>query len=184
MDYFYFVKAESEEERGPPSIAINDDKTGMLKSAVLKQKGIEEWSLKVVKEFVEALGYKKIVMKTDNENAIMALKGEVKHRSHVEIIPEQSAAYDSKAAGKIENAVQRIEKQFITLRDALQTRINEKVETGNPVIEFLVLHTSDTLNRYHVGSDGRTSYQRWKGKQFKRVVPEFGEQVLYLNLAR
>ena len=55
MDYFYFVKAENEEERGPPSIAINDDKTGMLKSAVLKQKGIEEWSLKVVKEFVEAL---------------------------------------------------------------------------------------------------------------------------------
>ena len=72
--------------------------------------------------------------------------------------------------------------QFITLRDALQTRLSEKIETGNPVIEFPVLHTSDTLNRYHVGSDGRTSYQRWKGKQFKRVVPEFGEKVLYLKL--
>ena len=49
MDYFYFIKAENEEERGPPSIAIIDDKTGMMKSAVLKQKGIEEWSVKVVK---------------------------------------------------------------------------------------------------------------------------------------
>ena len=35
MDYFYFIKAESEEERGPPSIAIVDDKTGKLTSAVL-----------------------------------------------------------------------------------------------------------------------------------------------------
>ena len=56
----------------------------------------------------------------------MALRNEVKHRSHVEIVPEQPPAYDSKTAGKAENAVQRIEKQFITLRDALQTRSNEK----------------------------------------------------------
>ena len=32
-------------------------------------------------------------------------------------------------------------------------------------------HASETLNRYHIGSDGRTAYQRWKGKNFKRVVP-------------
>ncbi len=50
MDYFYFVKAEVEDERGPPSIALVDDKTGMLGSAVLKQKGIEEWSVRVVKK--------------------------------------------------------------------------------------------------------------------------------------
>ena len=59
MDYFYLIKAEKEDERGPPSIAIVDDKTGMLKSAVLKQKGVEEWPIKVVKNFVELLGYNK-----------------------------------------------------------------------------------------------------------------------------
>ena len=41
MDYFYFIKGESKDERGPPSIVIIDDKTGMVKSAVLKQKGVE-----------------------------------------------------------------------------------------------------------------------------------------------
>ena len=39
----------------------------------------------------------------------MALINEVKHRSHVEIVPEQPPAYDSKTAGKAENAVQRVE---------------------------------------------------------------------------
>ena len=114
MDYFYFIKAESYEERGPPSIAIVDDKTRKLKSAVLNQKGVDEWSVKVVKNYIEMLGYKKIILRTDNENAIMALRNEVKHRSHVEIIPEQPPAYDSKTAGKAENAVQRVEKQFVT----------------------------------------------------------------------
>ena len=59
MDYFYFIKAEEESERGPPSIAIIDSKYGMLRSAVLKQKGVEEWSIKVVKNFIDILGYRK-----------------------------------------------------------------------------------------------------------------------------
>ncbi len=182
MDYFYFIKAEEESERGPPSIAIIDGKSGMLRSAVLKQKGVEEWSIQVVKNFNDILGHRKIILRTDNGNSIMALRTEVKQRSHVEIIPEQPPAYDSKTAGKAENAVQRIEKQFITLRDALQTRIDQKIESGHPVVEFLVMHTSDTLNRYHIGTDGRTNYQRWKGKSFKRVDAEFGESELYLRL--
>ena len=82
------------------SIAITDDKSGMLKSVVLKQKGVGEWSVKVVKEFVQLLGYKKVIMKNDNENAIMALRDEVKRESDVEIIPEQPPSYDSRASGK------------------------------------------------------------------------------------
>ena len=55
MDYVYFVKPEEDSERGAPSIAITDDKSGMLKSAVLKQKGVDEWSVKVTKDFVQLL---------------------------------------------------------------------------------------------------------------------------------
>ena len=105
MDYFYFVKAEVEDERGPPSIALVDDKTGMLGSAVLKQKGIEEWSVRVVTKFIDMLGYRKVIVKNDNEPAIMALRKEVKSMSDVEIVPEQPPAYDSRTSGKAENAV-------------------------------------------------------------------------------
>ena len=121
-------------------------------------------------------------MNNDNENAIMALRSEVKAQIDVEIIPEQPPAYDSKASGKGENAVQRIEGQFRTLKDALETRIGERLQHGHPAVEWLVMHSSDTLNRYRIGTDGKTSYQRWKGKIFKRVVPEFGEKVFYLRL--
>ena len=36
------------------------------------------------------------------------------------------------------------------------------------------------MNRYIVGVDGKTAYRRWKGKDFKRDVAEFGEAVMYL----
>ena len=181
MDYFYFVKPEEGVERGPPSIVLVDDKSGMLKSSVLKQKGVEEWSIKVVKKYVESLGYKKVVMKNDNENAIMALRDEVKKHLQVEVIPEQPPKYDSRTSGRAEHAVQRIEGQFRTLRSALETIIGEKMEAGHPIVEWMVSHAGDTLNRYHIGSDGRTSYQRWKGKAFKKVVPELGERIQYLR---
>ncbi len=111
----------------------------------------------------------------------MALRVEVKSRTEVEVIPEQPPAYDSRTSGKAENIVQRVEGQIRTLRDALETRLQERLQTGHPAIEWLVMHTSDTINRYRVGPDGRTAYQRWKGKSFKRVVPEFDEKVMYLR---
>ena len=41
-------------------------------------------------------------------------------------------------------------------------------------------HAAKTLNRYRVGQDGKTGYRRWKGKDFRVEIPEFGEKVFYL----
>ena len=47
---------------------------------------------------------------------------------------------------------------------------------------WLVMHCARTLNRFNVGSDGKTPYRRWKGKDFRREIAEFGEIVMYLKL--
>ena len=46
---------------------------------------------------------------------------------------------------------------------------------------WLVMHAARTINRYHVGVDGKTAYRRWKGKEVRREVAEFGECVMYLR---
>ena len=38
-----------------------------------------------------------------------------------------------------------------------------------------------TLNIGQRGEDGRSAWERVKGKGFNREIPEFGEQVLYLK---
>ena len=43
----------------------------------------------------------------------------------------------------------------------------------------MVEHAAKTTD-IGVGSDGRTGYRRWKGKDFRAEIPEFGEQIFYL----
>ena len=46
----------------------------------------------------------------------------------------------------------------------------------------IVDHAGYLYSRYQVGADGRTAYERWKGKRTKRPICEFAEKVLYLPL--
>ena len=48
---------------------------------------------------------------------------------------------------KGEVAAQRIEGQLRTLKDALETRTCDRLQHGHPAVEWLVMHSSDTLNR-------------------------------------
>ena len=59
----------------------------------------------------------------------------------------------------------------------METRLKQRIETGHPIIEWMVRHSSAVLNRYQIGVDGRAPNQRLKGKAFKRVVAELGEQI-------
>ena len=49
------------------------------------------------------------------------------------------------------------------------------------ILPWLVRHSAMTLNIGQRGEDGRSAWERVKGKCFNREVPEFGEKVLYLK---
>ena len=57
--------------------------------------------VKVLRNFISMMGYNGVIMKSDNEPAILALKEEVKTHSEVEIVPEESPLYASKSNGEI-----------------------------------------------------------------------------------
>ena len=49
----------------------------------------------------------------------------------------------------------------------------------HPVTTWLVNHCADVINKFKVGSDGKTSYERVKGKPYRRDMVEFGERVYF-----
>ena len=51
------------------------------------------------------------------------------------------------------------------------------MDSRSPVLRWLVRHAASLITRYQVGKDGRTAYERWKGKQHKKELAEFGECV-------
>ena len=72
------------------------------------------------------MGYKKVILKSDQEPATIALLEECSRTTSVNIVREEGKAYDSASNGKIESMVQVIEKQFRAMRDALETKAREK----------------------------------------------------------
>ena len=67
------------------------------------------------------------------------------------------------------------------MKDALETKIGARLTPNSTIIPWIVAHAARTMNRYQVGTDGKTAYRRWKGKDFKREVAEIGESILYLK---
>ena len=53
------------------------------------------------------------------------------------------------------------------------------IRTSHPILPWLVIHAADCLSKYHIGEDGKTAYERLKGKKFSRAIVEFGEKVHY-----
>jgi len=92
---------------------------------------------------------------------------------------KNSPVGDSRANGIAERAVQSIVGLVRTLKNALEYRTGLKFQCDHPVVPWLVEHASDVYNKFHIGSDGKTSYERWKGKPWNKETVEFGELVHY-----
>ena len=68
----------------------------------------------------------------------------------------------------VENAVQRVQGQFRVIRDDLESMIGRRMDGNHHCIPWMVRHAAQVINRYQVGSDGKTAYRRLKGSNFRR----------------
>ena len=136
--------------------------------------------LKVMQE-LKVLGYKRLILRSDQEEAIMALKKRVQAEWGDEMMLEESPVGESQSNGVVEKAVQDIQGQFRTLKEGLEERTGKRVPGDNAILAWMVKHAGQLINRYRVREDGRTSHERIRGKKFRREVAEFGECVWYLK---
>ena len=85
----------------------------------------------------------------------------------------------SASNGVVERAAQALEGQIRVLLLALERRIGRKVDPTEAVVAFMPEYAAYLLNRMEVGKDGKTSYERCKGKAATVIGLEFGEKVLW-----
>ena len=172
IDYAFLNEKQEvgDDTCGMPILAIKDRKTGIIQARVVPSKGNDKYAKKRLKKDIELLGYKKIVMKSDNESSILSLKQAVKDNTNVEIIPEESPVGDHQANGEVENAIKRIAGQFRTLKESTETRYQERLKSDHHAIPWMISHAASVINKYQVGQDGKTNHRRWKGKDFDRPI--------------
>lgn len=78
MDYG-FMKTEKHEEQMGPMLVIAEDTCGMIQAMCTPCKGTAHpWVAQRSAEWIEDLGYERIILKTDNEPSIVALSNDIR----------------------------------------------------------------------------------------------------------
>ena len=103
-------------------------------------------------------------MKLDGEPALKTIQEEVRRQPSEKTILENSPVGDSRANGAAERAVQAIAEQVRVIRRGLEQRLKLRLSQKHPVTAWLVERAADLPSKCLVGDDGKSGYERWKGK--------------------
>jgi hypothetical protein len=157
--------------------------TGMKASIVVPRKGSTgNFAARRVVDLVNECGNKDrdIILKTDQEPAILYLVDDIsKNRTGAKTIPEEAPKKSSGSNGMVERAVQTVEGQLRTMKSSLDERYMTKISAQHPVVVWMCDYVGYLLNRLEVGRDGKTAYERMKGKKSTVLGIEFGEKVMW-----
>ena len=134
-----------------------------------------------------------VVFKSDQENSIKDVLNNIAQRrsaaskleaadevvSVTRTIHESSPVGSSQSNGFIERAIQDEEGHIRTIKLDLESRIKGKIPSSHDIMPWLIEYAAVLINRGQVGADGKTAYERLKGKKASLPGLQFGERVLW-----
>ena len=183
MDYFFFnEKDEDNKEHGLPHLQVKDSVSKMCWASAVPAKGADAFAVNFMMGVLEEIGYPKLILRSDNEPSIKALKSAVKEASKLNIILEESKTGDSPSNGAAEVAVRESKRQCRCMKSSLEEQLGKEVGEKHPILSWLARHANFLMSRYRMGPDGRTAHERARGKKWKRPVVTFGERIWFRPL--
>lgn len=186
VDYFWMgrnSRDDPEPEGELPSLQVKDEYTGFTWSSTVPAKGSDTYAVNFTIQCIEETGYRRIVFKSDNEPAIKSLKATVKQSlKGIEVVPEESKTGDHPSNGACESAVRETKRQVKAMKSSLEERLNYKIADRHPILSWISRQANFLLSRFRVGRDGRTPYERSRGRRWKRPSIVFGERVWFQPL--
>ena len=115
-------------------------------------------------------GYSRVMLKSDNEPAILQLLLESLRELRIsglgQVLSEISPEYDPQNNGLVESAVKSWKGMFRTHKSALEERIGAHIPIGHALVSWIARWAGDVMLWTSKGSDGLTGYQRIRGKPF------------------
>ena len=122
-----------------------------------------------------------LIVKSNQEPAICSIVTEVGRLRAVagggRYIVENSPVGASASNGIAERAIQSVQGQVRVLKLALEKRWGMAIPHRHAVVPWIMEYAGFLLNTFEVGHDGKTSFERLKGRKSKVLGIEFGEAV-------
>jgi hypothetical protein len=98
-------------------------------------------------------------------------------------IVENSPVGSSASNGMVERAIRSVSQQVRVMKDGLEHKAKMIVGARHPLMPWIVEYAGHLLNRFEASQDGKTAYERLKGKSARTLGIEFGESVLWKRRA-
>ena len=180
-DYAFLVPEEKEDDMQPSLVMFDDDKEAFWAIGV-ESKGPSEPVVKYVKGILDQSGYEgqKIAFKTDQEVSILALKKAIAAVRNGETVPIESPVRASKSNGKMEGAIGRWQAQLRTTKHYAEHKLGKKIEVSGVLFSWLIPYVTEIMNKFKLGTDGRTAYERITGHKCRHIAVGFAENVSFM----
>ena len=123
-----------------------------------------------------------IIIKSDGEPAILALKNAVMQLHGGVCVPEQPAKGEKAENGRVEEAGKTIRQLFCTFHARIERGVDDEIPLDADIIPWIVRWAAICYSRYKVGQDGLTSYERLRKRSCRALVVPVGETVWYKEL--
>ena len=175
-DFFFMQSA--------PFLALKSTPSGRLQAVALPDKSNSEYVQKAMVRFIRESGHKRLMHKSDNEPALLAIKASATARMpEVEVVDKSSPVGDHQANGAIEVAVRELKRQTRALRMSLEHKLGRSLDNGHPLVAWVSSFAAEAINVFRKDSSGKTPYEKEFGRRWTRASLEFGERV-YIREAK
>ena len=191
MDYF-FMSQEDERANSNPLIVMVDEGTGEKYARAVGHKGIgqeheTDWLIKDMSNELKIWGHpggpeSRIILKSDNEPAVIAVRDTLAKYHGGIVVPEGPAVGESESNGAAEEAGKTVREFVRVLKGQVEAKAKIKIESHDVIVQWMVRWAAMMVSRYLVGKDGRTAYERRRGRKCKVPLAGFGEKVWYKQI--
>ena len=146
LDYGFFGQPGDVAHNSLPVLVLRDRQSKAVWSHPVPSKGVSHpYPAKAIMNDLDFTGYKRIILKSDQEPSITALVSAVKHRWHGEVIPESPPKGESKSNGEVERTVQPVHGLSRTIKDCVEQQAGSALSSKSHVLAWLVEHASNLL---------------------------------------
>ena len=170
---------DESEEGMQASLVMYDDSKESFWAVGIDEKGATDSMVKFGVGIMEQPGYsgEQVTFKTDQEPSLIALKRSISASRVGETVPIESPVRSSKSNGRMEHSINIWQAQLRTIKHHVESRIGCKIKPGGVLFSWLIPFCADILNKFRVGADGRTAYERITAHACKLAQVGFAETV-------
>ena len=183
-DYMFFTKegrqvAKDTKEKGLITVLTAIDKDSQYPFAsVVPAKGAGVFAVEAMAKWIEQLGWDKVIVQIDQENALGSLYDKVKLKMPDKMTIRRSPKYSpqSLADGEMVNGL--IAGKIRTWMAEIAKGYGEELRCDSVLFPWVVRHTAWTLARYHLNKSKTTPFRVVHGHDYTGELIPLGETVM------